>query len=132
MAVASSLGSVKVRDNIIDIGFASDGGSNTTYTYDSCMAIASSSVISGNTVSGCVGGSTGSTNLVTVSSGSSIICHNTFIRGSTSVNLYISVSSGNDIIVTNNIFDQTTTNGSSATLVSGQTGGSILATNLNG
>lgn len=132
MSVASSLASVKIQDNIIDDGYFYNGTSNTNYTYSSCIALGSSAVVSGNTVSGCVGGSTVSTNLVTVTAGSSIICHNTFIRGGSSVNRYILVTSTNDVIITNNIFDQTTTDGAASTLVSGYTGGSVVTNNLNG
>lgn len=132
MALASSLNNVKIGNNTVDVGLFSDGATPVTYTYDSCMQIGADSLISGNTISGCVGGSSGSTDLVTVISCSCLIQNNVFIRGAGSpVGSYLNFTGTDDNIVIDNIFDQPTIDGSSEELVTGLTSTSTYERNKN-
>jgi len=132
MALTSSITAIKINNNIIDTGSFSNGISSTNYTYDSLLSLYGSANIKGNTFSGCVGGSSGSTDLITVYDGSCNFVDNIFIRGAGSpVNSYINMVGSYDQIITNNIFDQFTTDGSSDELISGLTQGSTFVNNKN-
>lgn len=132
MSLASSITGIKINSNMIDVGRFSDGTSAANYTYSSMLSLTGSATINANTFQGCIGGSSGSTNLITLGSGSCLIKNNLFIRGAGSpVNTYITCTGSDDHVIRDNIFDQPTTDGSSDTLVSGLSSASLYANNKN-
>lgn len=129
MTTPTSFRSVKIKDNLIDIG-----SSSTNYFYSSCMSLGADALVTGNTFSGCVGNGVGSTNLTVITDGSSLISNNAFIRGVGSpINSYINVTSVNDQVITDNLFDQTTIDGTPShdILVTGLSTGSVYHSNKN-
>jgi hypothetical protein len=133
MSISTSLNSVKIRNNTIDIGHSSNGSTPITYTYDSALIKNySDATISGNTLSGCFGNGDAATNLINIMSGSCIITNNIFVRGTGSpIAAYVNNAGTNDQIIVNNIFDFPNVDGSSTTLISGLTSASIYDRNLN-
>jgi hypothetical protein len=132
MALPTSLKNVKIRDNTIHVGYSSNTGSITPHTYSSCMSLAADAIVQGNTIAGCIGGSSGSTNLMTVSSASCLIQSNVFIRGAGSpVGSYITFTGTNESVITGNMFDQTTIDGSNHQLVQGLMASSVYTANKN-
>jgi len=132
MALATSVRNVKIRNNTIDLGFSSTGSAVANYTYDSNMSLGADAIINENTFSGTIGNALGATNLTSISSGSSIITNNNFIRGTgSSITSYIAITSTTDQIIKDNIFDQSTTNGTVENLVSGLSARSIYQSNKN-
>lgn len=132
MALPSSLRSIKITNNTIHVGYSSNASMVTNHTYESCMSIGADSVINGNTVAGCIGGSSGSTNLASITSASCLIQNNVFVRGAGSpVGSYITFSGTHESVITGNIFDQTTIDGSSYDLVQGLPANSVYTANKN-
>lgn len=132
MSLPSSLRNVRITDNTIGIGYSSNTSSITTHTYTGCVSLAADALVSGNTIAGCIGGSSGATNLVTISSSSCLIKNNLFIRGAGSpVGSYISFSGTNESTLSGNVFDQPTVDGSSTALITNLPAASICNENKN-
>jgi len=132
MTLSTSARAITIKDNLINIGFSSTGTSAANYTYASNVALGGDAIISGNTFTGCIGNGIGATNLVTITSGSSIVTNNNFIRGVGSpVTTYIAVTSASDQVIKDNIFDQSTTDGTVEDLVSGLSISSTYHRNTN-
>lgn len=132
MTTPTSIRNVKIKDNLITTGSSSTGSTPIVYTYTSNMSLGADAVIYGNTFSGCFGNGISSTNLISITSGSSIITNNNFIRGVGSpIAVYIAATSATDQTITNNLFDQTTVDGTIDVLTSGLSDGSIFHSNKN-
>jgi hypothetical protein len=131
MALSSNLASIKINNNSIDIGRASDGTTPVSYTYDSCALLGGDAIVTGNTIAGCVGGSSSAV-LLRIASASCNIRNNNFIRGAGSpIAAFIVVTGSNDQIISDNIFDQPTIDGSSDVLVTGLSATSTYKENKN-
>lgn len=132
MALSTSFRSIKIKDNLIDLGYSSTGTVAANYTYTSNMTLGGDAIVSGNTFTGTIGNGVGATNLTSISSGSSIVTDNNFIRGTGSpITYYINVTSASDQIIKNNIFDQSTVDGTIETLVATLSTRSIYHSNKN-
>lgn len=127
MTTEASLANIVIRNNTIDQGRFSDGTTPVAYNYDYSAWIFGSSNITGNSFLSSVA----STDMLNIDTCSCNITHNKFVRGSTSINSYIRSYGANDQSITNNLFDSTTINGSSLTLVTGITATSIYTRNKN-
>jgi hypothetical protein len=131
MSISTSLNSIKIKNNIIDVGYSSNG-SQVIYTYDPALIeVGGDAIIFGNTLSGCIGNGNAGTNLINIISGSCLITNNTFVRGISSINSYVNNAGSNDQIVSHNIFDHPTINGSSTNLCLNLTTTSLFNENLN-
>ncbi len=132
MTLSTSVRNINIKNNSIDIGFSSTGSMPANYTYASNLSLGGDAVVAGNMFKGCIGNGSGSTNLMTVSSGTSTITNNNFIRGAGSpVATYIAITSASDQIIKDNIFDQSTVDGTTDVLVTGLSSGSIYHSNKN-
>lgn len=124
MSLPSVLPKIQIKSNSIDV--------SSSYTYDAAMNLnGASALVKDNFISGCVGTSTASTNLVSVNNASCIFTGNQFVRGSSSLNSYINISGTNDQIITGNIFDNSTASASDEFLVKNLTENSTYNNNKN-
>jgi len=127
MALESSLANIVIRNNTIDQGRVSDGASPVIYNYDYNAWIFGSANITGNSFLSAVA----STDMLNIDGCSCTITNNKFVRGATSINSYVRGYGSQDQFITNNLFDSTTINGSSLTLVTGISARSFYARNKN-
>lgn len=132
MSLPTTLSSTKINNNSFDIGLNSTNGTTfTTYGYDGAILATDDCIISENTIAPAIGTSSGSTNLISVSSATCNIHNNTFIRGASTIGSYILSSGSNDQIIQNNIFDHETIDGTNVNLVSGLSENSTYSNNRN-
>lgn len=124
-------GNVNISRNIIHNGQAVVNGSTVSYTYASAMAVAPSSVIDSNQLSGVPASLSSVLMNINSDAGSCTITNNIFITPGT-LAAYILVS-GNifDQVIKNNYFDDTSANGFTTVLTQGLSATSTYIENIN-
>lgn len=127
MALETSLANIVIKNNTIDHGRSSDGTSPATYNYAHNAWIYGSALIDGNTFMS----PAASADMLNIDNCSCTITNNKFIRSSTSINSYIRNYGTNDQKIVGNIFDTSTTNGTSEDLVLGLSITSAYHSNKN-
>lgn len=127
MSLETSIANIVIRDNKFDQGRVSDTVSITTHKYTYHAWVYGSANIQGNIFLA----PTASSDMLNIDNCTCLITNNKFIRDSVTVNSYIRIYGSNEQTVINNIFDQSTIDGSSETLVLNISNTSVYERNKN-
>lgn len=122
MSIPSTISNVLIEGNTVEAGNA--------FNYNYIIFTSSDCRIMNNYFSG-IKDDVGASVMLWLTNGTNNISGNTFVRGSSSINAYIVNIGSYDQIITDNIFDSSTSDGSSQVLASNLTATSLYDRNKN-
>lgn len=130
MSLDIILADVLIDGNGFQNGFATNGGSQFSYSYASCLTTSADCRISNNQLNGITNNSS-SGSFFSLNNCSCNVTNNNFVRGNSLLSAYISGTGIYDQTIVGNIFDFSTTDGTNENLVNGLTSTSVYMQNKN-